>query len=45
MTTLESRLSELSLDVQELKGVLDTARRPKVSITHPAILLITDFLI
>jgi len=29
-TLLESRLSELSLDVQELKGMLDTARRPKV---------------
>ena len=42
MTTLESRLSELSLDVQELKGVLDTARRPKVSFTC---FLITDYLI
>lgn len=30
MTTLESRLSELSLDVQELKVMLDTVRRPKV---------------
>ena len=45
MTNLESRLSELSLDVQELKGVLDTAKRPKVSFTCQVILLITDFLI
>jgi len=30
MTSLEARLSELSQDVQEVKGMLDTARRPKV---------------
>ena len=30
MTTLESRIYELSLDVQELKGMLDSAKRSKV---------------
>ena len=45
MTTLESRLSELSLDVQEVKGMLDTARRPKVSFGCCAILFITANLV
>ena len=45
MTSLESRLSELSLDVQEVKGMLDTARRPKVSFGYCTILLITANLV
>ena len=33
MANLDSRLSELNLDVQEVKEMLDIAKRPKVN--HP----------